>query len=189
LPANNQAVAFTMKLGPCSVPNLSSINSNSSICSGQTASIIVTGTLNSANYWQISTGSCSGPSLAINPSGTFSVAPISNTTYYISGIGHCFTQQVCDSVQIIVNTCTGIRDLNTNNFQIYPNPVSESLTIKSNMNEKSHLSIYNSLGSLCQETVLKENETVINISNLKSGVYFIKIETTKGTINKKFIKE
>jgi len=72
-----------------------------------------------------------------------------------------------------------------NDFEIYPNPASEFLNIKSQSGNYNY-SIYNSLGQKVNAT-LSENK--FDISNLSNGIYFLKIETEKGSATKKFIKQ
>ena len=75
------------------------------------------------------------------------------------------------------------------NFTLYPNPAKEVLNIKvkSEMEVKS-VSIYNTLGQIIMTTIHAENGE-INVSNLQSGSYFIKVFTEKGSSTTKFIKQ
>ncbi len=76
----------------------------------------------------------------------------------------------------------------SNYFNIYPNPVKNLLNINSKSNiEVSSISIYNTLGQLIQVNT-KPSQT-IDVSELKSGNYLVKIVSDKGTSNTKFIKE
>ena len=74
-----------------------------------------------------------------------------------------------------------------NRFEIYPNPANDILFINAEdeINEVSILDIYGRQLPIanCQQP------TAINISELKSGIYFIKIESDKGVCIKRFIKE
>ncbi|MDC8000206.1 T9SS type A sorting domain-containing protein [Aequorivita todarodis] len=78
-----------------------------------------------------------------------------------------------------------VEDFSQNDFQIYPNPASEYLHIKTQLSNYN-CSIYNSLGQKVNAT-LSENK--IDISNLSNGIYFLKIETETGAGTKKFIKQ
>lgn len=75
-----------------------------------------------------------------------------------------------------------------NYFSLYPNPAKNVLHInkKLEMNIRS-ISIYNMLGQLIQ-TETNPNE-IIDVSGLKTGSYFIKVFSDKGTASSKFIKE
>ena len=77
-----------------------------------------------------------------------------------------------------------------NNISIYPNPVRGILNIKHSSNiilDKALL--YDVRGRLISKVDLN-NTTSINTNQLHSGIYFIKIDDTKGnTLTKKFIVE
>ena len=74
-----------------------------------------------------------------------------------------------------------------NDFKIYPNPVKNLLSI-SNKNNTSIQSaeISNMLGQTLQMSINNNN---IDVSDLKSGSYILKIVSDKGIMNTKFIKE
>lgn len=71
-------------------------------------------------------------------------------------------------------------------FTIYPNPVKNKFTVlvKDNLIlEKIY--IYNSLGQFIKSS----KKSTMNTSNLKSGVYFLQVETNKGKTRKKLVIE
>ena len=74
-----------------------------------------------------------------------------------------------------------------NRFEIYPNPANDILFINAEdeINEVSILDIYGRQLPIANG----QQPTAINISELKSGIYFIKIESDKGVCIKRFIKE
>ncbi|WP_298397048.1 T9SS type A sorting domain-containing protein [Flavobacterium sp.] len=96
---------------------------------------------------------------------------------------------------IITNTATStFQALNNdafvfeNEFVLYPNPAKNLLHIEvKNEIEISSISIYNMLGQVVLTTTNPSN--TIEVSNLKTGNYFIKVTTDKGTATSKFIKE
>ncbi|WP_373942078.1 T9SS type A sorting domain-containing protein [Polaribacter sejongensis] len=68
---------------------------------------------------------------------------------------------------------------------VYPNPTVSNLNIKMDSNLKRAI-VYSVLGNKVLETTSKK----ITTSNLKSGLYLIKIEDENGTVStKKFIKK
>lgn len=75
-------------------------------------------------------------------------------------------------------------------INIYPNPAKDILHLdtKNEIGVKQ-LNIYNTLGQIVLEVTNLENNTNIDVANLKSGTYFIKVITDRGTANTKFIKE
>ena len=75
-----------------------------------------------------------------------------------------------------------------NYFSIYPNPADNILNISSKLStEISSLSIYNVLGQLVQ-TNTKPSKS-IDVSDLKTGNYILKVVTAAGVSSTKFSKE
>ena len=76
-------------------------------------------------------------------------------------------------------------EIDNNNFAIYPNPTSNILHIKIQSGFKS-AEIYNIQGKKIMEGIHKS----IDVSNLSSGIYLIKIENESGSQStKRFIKQ
>jgi hypothetical protein len=75
-------------------------------------------------------------------------------------------------------------------FILYPNPANESITYQCGGFVKNQiLFIYNLEGrSVFQQSILKDR-TVIDISSLAKGLYFIKVITNEGSVIRKFVKE
>lgn len=70
------------------------------------------------------------------------------------------------------------------NISIYPNPTSSSVSISSSTKILS-LELYNLLG---KRILITKNSNKLDLSNLNSGVYLVKIQTEKGETTKKIIK-
>ena len=69
-------------------------------------------------------------------------------------------------------------------LKIYPNPVVDKLFIQG-LSNPTKVSIYNILGKL---VITKTTSNDIDVKNLQSGLYIIKIIDTKGEVVRKFIK-
>ena len=79
-----------------------------------------------------------------------------------------------------------------NNIKVYPNPTTGELRILMN-NEQlimNNVEIFDVYGRKISSNHLipTSSNHLINISNLAAGIYFIRIDTDKGFINKKIIK-
>lgn len=82
----------------------------------------------------------------------------------------------------------GVNQENIVDFKVFPNPASTSLTLLT-QDKVAQIEVFNILGEL----VLQDKDIIaptVNISSLKSSVYFIKIKTADGKFGvQKFIKE
>ena len=84
---------------------------------------------------------------------------------------------------------TGIEDNYTDNINIYPNPAQDRLYIETE-SEIEEVIVYDIYGRhQVTETPSHQEMISIDISNLNSGVYFIKINTAEGNIVKRFVKK
>lgn len=97
-----------------------------------------------------------------------------------------------------IDTCTGIgykmgneivikevNEIKNVDFNIYPNPSNGNFTIDfESSNTKYSIEIYSLLG---QKVLEKQTNTSITISDLQSGVYFVKMSKAGKTITKKII--
>lgn len=70
-------------------------------------------------------------------------------------------------------------------LKLYPNPAKNNLYIETTLNSNIHVSIVNMLGKEVIKT--KVNNNTVNISNLTSGVYIVKITEENKTSTKKLI--
>lgn len=74
-------------------------------------------------------------------------------------------------------------------INVFPNPCSDRLNIQSESNESAVITIYDMLS---RTQLLKEFNTsvVLNVGNLKTGIYFYEIKYKNGPVSKsKFIKQ
>ena len=71
---------------------------------------------------------------------------------------------------------------------IYPNPVSDKLTIEA-QEAIGNLEIYNLMGTLVYSQTNCSDKVEINTSGLQSGIYFIRLTTDKVSETRRFVKE
>ncbi|HPL76906.1 MAG TPA: T9SS type A sorting domain-containing protein, partial [Paludibacteraceae bacterium] len=90
-------------------------------------------------------------------------------------------------ISTVYDTLSGIRDTApSTSIQLYPNPVSNLLNI--NSNEKvTKIEIFSISGQII--TQLNGNSSSIDLSNLSSGNYLIKIHTQNGVLTKLIVKK
>jgi len=91
-----------------------------------------------------------------------------------------------DNFNISVNQVLGVKQNTITGLNMYPNPVSNgTLYITSNSSEAKSIAIFDVLGK--QVLNSKTSNSAVNVSNLKSGSYFVKITEDGKTDTKKLI--
>lgn len=74
---------------------------------------------------------------------------------------------------------------------VFPNPVSDQLTIQFNKNEdvQAHISIIDCLGRAVYKYSSSDNKVVIDLSGIANGIYFLKINGLETLYQQKIIKQ
>lgn len=112
-------------------------------------------------------------------------------SYYVS-----LTVTKCDKVDTITKTLDidiqlGIVNLNSEIMAVYPNPTSSIINIE--MNKTYHETFINLLDLsgkvLMTKTIFNSTETTLDVSNLSSGFYILKVFTDKISQTKKIFKK
>ena len=94
---------------------------------------------------------------------------------------------VCLFVETEINDTESIIEL-TSSVSIYPNPANDRLYIETEA-EIEEVVIYDVYGRhQVTKTPSHQEMTSVNVSGLKAGIYFVKINTENGEIVKRFIK-
>lgn len=93
-----------------------------------------------------------------------------------------YTCAITDANGCTIDYTGNIIDLNVSEFEaatfeIYPNPARSTISIsRSNINIPSDLSLFNALGQLMISEKNVGQQTELNLENLESGIYFVRIE-------------
>ena len=94
------------------------------------------------------------------------------------------------------NINTGLSELVSTEFSIFPNPFSNSTTLEFNFSNAKNVSIniYDITGRAVQNISIKEpikgkNKIEIDLSKFKSGIYFCKLKSIEKTQTIKLVKE
>lgn len=123
-------------------------------------------------------------SLEFTPSGSFIVIYITSPLAVDSS-----TEVFFDNIELYETSTLSNKDFSASNFQIFPNPATHAISIKSAaQNEISNVQVFDLLGKQVMDTELNNNS--LNISALSAGMYMVKINAVNGnSITKKIIKE
>jgi hypothetical protein len=106
---------------------------------------------------------------------------------------------VLRDAQFLISTCTSINETTAteNIISVSPNPFAENLTVTLNQNngELFTIEFLDVTGRKIKtfandESLSKENKILLNLENIQTGIYFLKITGSNNTsITKKIIKQ
>lgn len=161
-----------------SIPMLVTSSSSSVICSGNSATLTVSGA--TSYTWNTS---ATGSSIVVSPT--------VNTTYTVNAtdsIG-CTAN---DTITQMVSPCTGISSINASAaVKVYPNPGAGLFTVTlNNVSENTIIEVYNSLGQRVMSQAAAENENSINIKAQPAGIYILKVSDKNKVVSvSRIVKE
>jgi len=117
----------------------------------------------------------------------FDAEIINDKLYIVGGNTTSNLNSSLNSIQFSkINSTLSIDNQNfKDNLLFYPNPVDDKLFIQG-LQKEAKVSIYNILGKL---VLSKTTSSEIDVNNLKSGLYIIKITEIRGESVRKFIKK
>lgn len=83
---------------------------------------------------------------------------------------------------IYVTWPAGVDTENENSHILYPNPASQDIYVRISGFEKGSISVFDMRGALVWKSQGVTEDDRVNISNLSSGVYIVKINTNDGSV-------
>ncbi|MCW8898355.1 MAG: T9SS type A sorting domain-containing protein [Flavobacteriales bacterium] len=147
--------------------------------------------------------------------GPFSFAPqqsVELTMAFVSGIDYT-TQGNLAGLLIMQERVDSIRSYFLNDFQsvcgdtlinsinddvertekqlvIYPNPFNNQFTVEyETENQSAYLAIYNLMGVKVAEQIINSTKTVVDVSNISNGIYFVVIQDGNNRLHHKIVKK
>jgi hypothetical protein len=83
---------------------------------------------------------------------------------------------------------TGTAELTKDRFMIYPNPVSTVLTIQHDRKLNGSVKVYNVAGVEQMSDTFSGDKAELNVTSLKAGIYFLKVQAENQSFQYRFIK-
>jgi hypothetical protein len=157
------------------IPNLV-VAGKQTICKGEKAGF----TLSGAATYSLNGLSCQN---------TFTVQPVSNTVYTLSGAGSGTNAcMVNKTITLSVLPCTSILKINQENIfiRIYPNPTNGIVTLETE--SKTEIHITDLCGRIVYFKTLIPGLTNIDLNEQPNGLYFVKTKNESGMNTFKLIK-
>ena len=113
-----------------------------------------------------------------------------NMEYCVTVTAVCDTVESAHSEKACATTLSGEGiEENATAFNIYPNPVNDKLYIETEV-EIETVVVYTITGVVVgQQSMVNGQQLTIDVANLNSGIYFVKVVTENGETVKRFIKD
>ena len=161
------------------------------ICDGATATLTGTKANSPTGTWSTSgTGTFTPNNTTLGA--TYTPSPVDriagSVTLTLTATGSSPCTNTMDNMTLTINTCTGITNASGDKFNIYPNPARDKVMIENNTSQEIiNLNITNAEGQL----ILNQNGNLetIDLGKLNKGIYFIRLETSEGSLVKKLVIE
>ena len=87
------------------------------------------------------------------------------------------------------NVLNVVNQSNFSQIKLFPNPVTDKLTIARKENTKATAEIYSILGQKLYSCILKDENTTIDLADFQNGIYFVLITSEKGINTYKIVKK
>ncbi|MCG2611733.1 T9SS type A sorting domain-containing protein [Flavobacterium sp. SM15] len=150
-------------------------------------------------FWDTDPGQgLATPILATDGSFNSAFEQLSKTGIALPSVGlHVFNVRVKDNVGtwgpvfksvVSVQTTLGNTDFELSGLTVYPNPVKNTLNF-SYSHDITAVTVYNFLGQQVLSKSLQTNESGIDLSELTSGTYYVKVQSQDKAKTIKIIKE
>lgn len=114
------------------------------------------------------------------------LTPFIGQKIYLAWVHYNCTQYqlLLDSIQVSYSTDVPVANLTQAGLRVYPNPANERLTVTGDfINAK--IQLYNMDGRLVYQTNKANKVISINVTDIESGVYMLKIKTQNDLITQK----
>ena len=90
----------------------------------------------------------------------------------------------------VTGSTAGISENNLLSFEMYPNPVSDLLSIQlPTGTEKAEVSVFDYTGRLVSSKTISSNDTAIDVQKISKGIYMIRVATNTKIGVQRFIKK
>jgi len=93
-----------------------------------------------------------------------------------------------DTVESLTGWPADVTTINNEAIQLYPNPATNILTIKSSNNQFISFSITNSIGQTLIQKNITTIQTTVDVKALTPGIYYIYLKADSGVMVRKFVK-
>lgn len=115
----------------------------------------------------------------------------SGKTYMAQVTAHCTNGVTSDPSESITFTTStvGVEHYELEHTEVYPNPTTGQFRIQNTEVRIQSVEVFDVYGKLMYSVEVNDNTVTVDASNYASGVYFIRINTDKGLVNRRIVKK
>lgn len=103
-----------------------------------------------------------------------------------SGFSYIETAPYQQVIHLRISPSLSVENLNSSDFSIFPNPANSSFAI-SNTPSGANLFITDITGKLVYQSLVAGEQTVINVSDFTTGIYFVNVEHNGSRLVEKLV--
>jgi hypothetical protein len=130
---------------------------------------------------------CPGPlTIAANDSSLFQPKLLTNGNAGTAHIRYYVLDQnenKLDSIDVVFSSSASLSSSDVSEVNMFPNPAENSLTLENLSSSDKAIVIFDALGKEVLSKGIKSSSQSLSLSALRSGIYFVKIETSNGQLS------
>jgi hypothetical protein len=139
--------------------------------------------------------------IAASENGSTSSETITRTytagTYYarVFGYNNANSATNCYTLKVQLGTASLVEEdapiAKAEGLKVYPNPVTDviNVSLPSNASKQAILNIVDARGAVVSKVIMNSTLQRINVAHLPKGIYIIQLQTDKGNLSSKFVKQ
>jgi subtilisin-like proprotein convertase family protein len=146
------------------------------------------GIFESADCTGITLGSCDFSADGFQNPESVTFPSINGATYYIQ-VGAWIDSGAPSTFDITVTSSLSTDSFETNEFSYYPNPVENTLTLNAASSNIQNVVMFNMLGQQVMQVTPNSLNSKLDMSNLQTGTYFVRVTVANVTKTIRVVKQ
>ena len=106
------------------------------------------------------------------------VVPYETYTYHVEAVYSDGCTSACDPIEVTVDQGTGVVENSNVQVKVFPNPAEGLVNVTAE--GLQNITLIDMMGRIVKEQSASQSATVVDLSNLPSGLYFLRVMTEMG---------
>jgi hypothetical protein len=112
---------------------------------------------------------------------------VKNNCEFVVFVQHDGTHEVSQAAKVDMSSVIGVEELSGEKINIYPNPTTEYIIAMTS--GKGTIEIFDMTGKLVSSSIITKTTQVVDVRNLRKGIYMVKVTNDKNTFTQKLLVE